>query len=399
MKRLLRLPGYAFLCGSLAVLAFACGGEDDGDSNGSAFAVKSELVASIGIIDALAFAADGRLFLADHWGGTVRVVSAEGELLPDPVFQFGVAAGPEWGFTGLALDPEFESNHYIYGYFTEFVDQPANIARPIVVRFTEEDNKGSDPQVIVGDLPDTRDKQPFNANGSIHFGPDGLLYLTVGDFDVPQLQGPMGKPSPQDLGTPMGKMLRVNKEDGSAPAENPFVAEPGADPRIFAYGFRENFYFTFRPESGQIYGTDNTSITCEELNVISSGGNYGWPNAGEWPYFDCFAAGDTLAIHFFTANEDLKPGDFGSSVGSRGMAFVSKDVYPLLGDGLLICAGPKMHRVLLSGADFDHVDDDDIVVEDCGRDIAVSPEGIVYYANDTEVRRLTPIPVETQQQE
>ncbi len=381
MKKSVSLLLYALIFLSLPFLASACGG---GGGEENPFGVESELVAPLGPIDALAFAPDGRLFWADHWGGNVGVVTAEGELLADPVTHFEVAAGLEWGLTGLAIDPDFETNHYIYAYFTELVEP--DVARPVVVRFTEADNKGSDPKVIVGDLPDTRDKKPYNASGSIHFGPDGFLYFTLGDYDVPALTGSQGKELPQDLSTPAGKMLRVNKEDGSAPSDNPFLNEPGADPRIFAYGFRENFYFTFHPENGQIYGSDNTSVACEELNLIKVGANYGWPA----PFLDCLAAEQTPGIHFF-AKEGQQPGDFGSSLGVLGMAFVSGDVYPLLGDGLLVCGGGNMFRLVLSGNDLDQVVADDIVVDDCFRDIAISPDGIVYYSNETEIRRLVPL--------
>ncbi len=373
--------------GALAVAAAACGG--DGEKP-NLFGVRSELIAPIGTIDAMAFAPDGRLFLAEHWGGDVRVITADGELLPDPVIHFDIAPGLEWGLTGLAIDPDFEENHFIYVYFAEFLEGSNTVARPVVMRFTESANKGSDPKVIVDDLPDTRDKPPFNASGSIHFGPDGYLYVSIGDFDVPKLVGPLKKEAPQDLGIAMGKVLRVDKADGSAPDDNPFVAESGADPRIFAYGFRENFDFEFDPASGKIFATDNTSVSCEELNVVISGANYGWPKAGEWPYNDCLFAGETAAIHFF-AKQGLQPGDFTSVLGIKGMGFVSGDVYPLLGDSLLVCGGENIYRVAFSGADRAKVTSTDLVIEGCQQDIVISPDGIVYYNSDSEIRRLMPV--------
>ncbi len=383
---------------SLLFLASACGGDggDGGDGGGggddafvSKFGLESEVVVDAGLAEALDFAPDGRLFWADHWGGNVFVVSADGEPLPDPVITFDVISGPEWGLTGLALDPDFETNHYIYVYFTELVDPgPPVVARPVVARFTEENNRGLDVKVIVGDLPDTTEEQGFNASGGIEFGPDGFLYFTVGDYDLDSI-GPQGKELPQDLGTPIGKMLRVKKEDGSAPPDNPFVDEAEADPRIFAYGFREPFYFTFRPQTGQLYGSDNTGVNCEELNLIENGANYGSPEYGEWPYNDCLALAQTPAIHFF-AQEGMEPEDFLSVVGMKGMDFVSGDVYPSLGEGLVVCDLEFMRRLVLGGTNFDKVVAEDPVVNDCGRDIAVSPDGIIYYSNDTEIRRLVP---------
>lgn len=98
-----------------------------------------------------------------------------------------------------------------------------------------------------------------------------------------------------------------------------------------------------------------------------------------------------MAIHFF-AQEGMEPGDFLSTVSVRGMEFISGDGYPLLEEGLLICEGGTglMRLLVLSGSNLDEVASEDIVLDDCGRDIAISPDGLVYYSNDTEIRRLVP---------
>jgi glucose/arabinose dehydrogenase len=369
----------------LLSLASACGG--DGEEN--PFGVKSEVVAPTGAT-ALAFAPDGRLFYAERLTGIIGIVTADGELLEDPFVQLeDLGTGIEWGLTGLAVDPDFETNHYVYAFYTHLFDpEPPVDARPMVVRFTDEDNRGVGRKVIADDFPEPSERPGLNGNGSIVFGPDGLLYVTVGDYDVGLSQ---------DLSIAPGKMLRVNKEDGSPAPDNPFVDDPDADPRIFTYGFREAFDFTFHPETGQIYGSDNTPGSCEELNLIEAGGNYGWPDVGEFPWPDCFAGGQTRAIHLFAA-EGMQPEDYLSPVTVSGKQFVSGDVYPLLGDSLLVCeAGTQlMRRLDLTGASLDEVAADDVVVKDCHMDIAVSPDGIVYYSNEEEIRRLVPVEVESE---
>jgi hypothetical protein len=106
-------------------------------------------------------------------------------------------------------------------------------------------------------------------------------------------------------------------------------------------------------------------------------------------------AGKTPAIHFFS-QEGMEPGDFLSIVSVRGVEPISGDVYPLLGDGLLACEGETglMRLLVLSGPDSDQVISDDVVVDDCGRDIVIGPDGLVYYSNDAEIRRLVPLPTE-----
>jgi glucose/arabinose dehydrogenase len=380
MKTRVAVPIAAGISLSLLFLSSACGGGEEDNP----FAVKSEVVTQANRAIALAFAPDGRLFYAVHGTGDVHIVTADGEPLEKPFVHVDVELGIEWGLTGLAIDPDFETNHYVYVYFTQRVDPgPPVDARPVVMRFTERNNRGVQSVVIVGDFPEPSDRPGLNSNGSIGFGPDGYLYITVGDYDVGLSQ---------DMSVLPGKMLRVNKEDGSPAPDNPFVDDPEADPRIFAYGFREPFDFAFHPETGQIYGSDNTPGSCEELNLIEAGANYGWPDVGKFPWPDCYAGGQTRAIHLF-AKDGMQPEDYLSPVVVNGKEFVSGDVYPLLSDSLLVCQTDDtlMRRLTLSGADLDEVVADDVVVRDCQWDIAVSPDGIIYYSNETEIRRLVPV--------
>ncbi len=367
----------------LPLLVSACGG------GGNPFGVKSEFVVEADNPAAMAFAPDGRLFYVEQFTGNIRVVTAAGELLEQPFAQVELALFLEWGLTGIAVDPDFEENEYVYAFLTETVDPDTPIGTPVVIRFTDRNNQGVDPEVIVDDLPESLPAAPgFNANGNIHFGPDGFLYVSLGDYDTPALV--------QELSAPVGALLRVSKEDGSPPDDNPFADDPDADPRIFAYGFREPFDFAFHPETGQVNGSDNTTVSCEELNLIEAGSNYGWPDVGEFPWPDCHAGDQVDAIHFF-ALEGMEPGEFLAFVEVSGLEFVSADVYPLLSDALLVCESLTglMRRLVLTGSDFDQVAADEegvdnIVVEDCDRDIATSPDGIIYYSNETEIRRLVP---------
>ena len=387
--RLTALRGLTVLLAAallFALLASACGG--DGEEN--PFGVKSELVTDAQSAVTLAFAPDGRLFYGEHSIGDIRVVTADGELLEEPFAHVDVELGLEWGLTGLAIDPDFETNHYVYVYFTHVVKPGSPVdARPIVVRFTDKDGRGVDRKVIVDDFPKPSERPGLNSNGSIGFGPDGYLYITVGDYDAGLSQ---------DLSISPGKMLRVNKEDGSAAPDNPFVDDPNVDSRIFAYGFREPFDFVFHPETGQIYGSDNTPGSCEELNLIEAGANYGWPDVGEFPWSDCSVGEQIPAIYFF-AKDDMAPEDYLSTVVASGKGFVSGDVYPLLGDSLLVCETETalMRRLVLSGASLDQVESNDVVVRDCVRDIAVSPDGIVYYSNKEGIRRLDPVESEPEE--
>ena len=377
----------------LGVIAGACSGGDNAEDN--PFGIKSEVVAPAANADAIAFAPDGRLFFVEHWTGAIRVVGTDGKLLPDPFFTFtDVTAGIGWGLSGLAIDPDFGANHYVYALYTQLVRAgPPTVGKPVVARLTDANNVGKDPVTLISDLPETDPEHPFNANGSIHFGPDGRLYFTLGDYDKAQALGPTGKPLSQDLSTPIGKMLRVNKEDGSAPPDNPFVNDPTADRRIYAYGFRGAINFTMHPNTKRMYAIDNTGLTCEGVFTVEAGGNYGWPNVGTFPFNDC-TIGRTQAPLGYLTQQGRKPEDFQSASGSTGTEFISGSVYKVLGDSLVVCeSGTQLlRRIVLAPPNLDKITANDVIAKNCWLDVTVGPNGLVYYANLTEIRRLIPPP-------
>jgi len=381
---------------ALAIAVTACGGEDD-----LPFGLQSEIVTRADRASPMAFAPDGRLFYGEQYTGIIRVVQADGQPQAEPFAQLQVAtaAAPDWGLTGLAVDPNFAANQFIYAFYTHPLinADPATgvgpTARPVVVRFRDDNGLAAEQAVVSENFPATDPAHNgINANGRAHFGGDGVLYLSVGDYDLfgtePQRV--------RSLAEPIGKLLRVNAADGSAAPGNPFSADPAADQRIFAYGFREPFPFAFEPGSGAIYGTDNTTVSCEELNLIEAGGDYSWP-VGEFPFADCAAGGQRPGIYYF-AMPDRQPGDFLSFVEASGLVFAPGSKYPSLGDSLFVCetqrADPsskgELRRVVLSGPELNQVSADDLIANGCRGDLTVSRDGTLYYATDTEIRRLVP---------
>ena len=324
------------------------------------------------------------MFYNEQYTGNVRVIGSDGTVQEEPFAHVDVLPKFDWGLNGLALDPDFEDNHYVYVSFMEpGSTEGARIARPLVMRFTDSNGRGVAPKIIVNDLPETDPEHPhFSAIGSIGFSSDGYLYISLGDYDLFDVA--------QDLSVPQGKILRVDREDGSPAPGNPFINRPNADPRIFAYGFRKVFDFAFHPTAGQMYATDHGSTTCNELNLVEEGLNYGWPRSHEFRFADCSGGQVTQPIHFF-APEGQEPVEHLAIVDPMGLAFLSKSAYPLLTEtSLLVCERKTqfMRRLVLGGAD--QVVEDDVVVKDCTLDIAVSPDGTIYYSNEKEIRRLAP---------
>jgi aldose sugar dehydrogenase len=368
------------------------------------FGLDSEVVAEADHATVMAFAPDGRMFFGEQFRGAIRIIGADGQLQPEPFAQVQTTShiGQDWGLTGLAIDPGFANNHFVYAFFTTLV-RPADpvptdgstpavppqgpIAKPVLVRFRDENGVGVEQTLVSDAFPETSPAHgDFNANGNIHFGPDGALYLSLGDYDIFQEEHDRLR----SLANPIGKLLRIDAATGQAAAGNPLAADPNADARIFAIGFREPFDFAFHPGSGRIYGTDNTTVSCEELNIIEGGQDYSWPDVGAFPFPDCAAGAGVDPIHIFT-KEGASPGEFlGSFVEVSGIDFVSGTKYAQLGSGLLACelGTGVLRRLVLGGPNFDQVTASDAITEDCKRDVAVGPDGTIYYASETEILKL-----------
>lgn len=210
----------------------------------------------------MAFAPDGRLFICEQ-GGRVRVVK-NGSLLSTPFVTLTVSSVGERGVLGIAFDPNFTTNHFVYIYYT--ATTPAIHNR--LSRFTANGDvavPGSEVQLL--NLPNL---SATNHNGGeLNFGPDGKLYIGVGENAVGS--------NAQSLNTILGKILRINS-DGSIPSDNPFFnSTTGNNRAIWALGLRNPFNFSFEPGTGTMLINDVGQNTWEEINEGIRGANYGWP--------------------------------------------------------------------------------------------------------------------------
>lgn len=237
---------------------------------GGTFQIDTQYVTGLANPTALAFAPDGRLFVAQQ-AGAVRVVTAGGQLLSTPLLTLpSVRSDQERGLLGLAFDPAFASNGYLYALYT-----PGNAAVTRLSRFTVSGNTAS-----LGSESTIFEYGNYSGNhrgGDIHFGPDGKLYIALGDAGEPT--------NAQSVSSFDGKILRLNR-DGSIPSDNPsgFRSTTGAsltpsgDYRaIWAIGLRNPYRFSFQGGTGAIRINDVGGGLWEEVNIGQAGANYGWP--------------------------------------------------------------------------------------------------------------------------
>ena len=211
---------------------------------------------------AMEFAPDGRLFVCQQ-GGQLRVIK-NGVLLSTPFFSLTVDSSGERGLLGIAFDPNFQTNNFVYVYYTALASPRFNR----VSRFTANgDVAAANSEVVILQLENLNATN--HDGGAIHFGPDGKLYVAVGDN--------ANSANSQTLNNRLGKMLRINA-DGSIPADNPFFnTAAGPNRSIWALGLRNPFTFAFQPGTGRIFINDVGEITWEEINDGIAGANYGWP--------------------------------------------------------------------------------------------------------------------------
>ncbi len=216
-----------------------------------------EVASGFAIATRVARAPDGRLFVSELMSGDVRVIDAAGNLLTLPFAHVDVLTGGERGLMGLALAPDFSTSGHVFVY-ASVASAGEHVARNQVVRFTANGNTGSDPTVILDDIP----LGLLQNGGALAFGPDGKLYVTVGDTGDPGLS--------QDAGSLSGKVLRL-EPDGAVPADNPFP-----DSLEWCRGLRNAYDLTLHPATGGLFGTENGPTFGDELNLIQSGKNYEW---------------------------------------------------------------------------------------------------------------------------
>jgi glucose/arabinose dehydrogenase len=270
----------------------------------------------------MAFAPDGRAFVTTQSGRILvfrDVISASPSDPPPAFTEFArvpTTPGPEAGLLGLALDPNFASNGYVYTYYTY---QPTNLPRHN--RVTRLTASAANPDVaepgsetVLFNIDGTAVAQ--HNGGALHFGPDGKLFVATGDHGN-QFGG--ADADPQRLNTLHGKLLRINP-DGSIPTDNPFYNVAQGDNRaIWALGLRNPYTFAFQPTTGRMFINDAGANSWEEINEGAPGANYGWPITGDGPFYP----GDVLIQNPRPEHQDLVP----PSYFYRGSAIVGGAFY------------------------------------------------------------------------
>ena len=315
---------------------------------------------------AMAQASDGRIFFSERATGNVQVINPGWQLASVPFCQVSVQ-NPiigEQGLLGLALDPNFVVNQTLYVYYT-------HLGGTNRVSKLTNSGSGCTETVILNNLP----TNGTHNGGVLTFGPDGMLYLFIGDAERPD-----DAQNPDSLG---GKVLRVTSSGSPAPG-NPFSSSANAQ-KVYSLGHRNCFGITFHPSTGALWISENGPADNDEVNRIVSGRNYGWP-----------------IVRGITSNPSYTNPivAFTPVIAPTGIVGIPSDssVYPAAYRGNLLMAayiGGSIHLVVPNGSNPDNPGTTSVVYSGGAGglgllNLMLGTDGYVYATNGNAIYRVVP---------
>ncbi len=326
----------------------------------------------------------GNKVLITERGGNIQL-AINGQLQEEPL-----AGNVPDGLRDIALHPDYKKNGWVYmSYYQEPEGDEAGYAVLMRGRLTENGNRLTDQEILYRAGP--FDGGGFWTGSRIAFDRDNYLYFLV------PIRG--SRMNAQDLLHHSGKTMRFY-DDGTIPEDNPFVGRDDALPEIFTWGHREHQGLAVHPETGELWSTEHGEFGGDELNILKSGRNYGWPLASYSLEYtdrtpvspDTLLDGTEPPVHHWTP-----------SIVPSGMTFVYSDLYPGWNGNILIAS--LTHRVPVdspprllhrSVIENDRVVHDEGLIEMVGRtrSVKVAPDGYIYFITEDTGHMLRLIPVE-----
>lgn len=339
---------------------------------------------------AMAFTPEGDLLVTER-PGRLRIVR-DGVLLPEPVAGLpdvlflgqgatSMDGREQAGMRDVILHPDFASNRLLYLSYTKA--GPDTLGSLTVARGRFENDRLSDlEEVFIASAAGNGTDRSSMWGGRLVFDLDGYLFITLGDRQWPSA-GDLAAHPAQDLTNHNGTTVRLHG-DGRIPDDNPYVGQAGVLPEIFTYGHRNAQGLAVHPETGDIWLNEHGPFGGDELNLVESGLNYGWPVVG---YGVNYGAG--LAIHEGTSREGMEQPRhiWVPSIGISGMMFYTGDRFPQWQGDMFVASlsGQRLVRLTLDGQD---VVREETLIQGMGRirDVRQAPDGTIYLAMDGNAR-------------
>ena len=338
----------------------------------------------------LEFTPDGDLLVTER-PGRLRIIR-KGVLLKDsvaglpPIQAIGrgaraLASLEQAGLRDVVLHPDFATNRLLYiSYVKPGADSLGSIA---VIRGRFENDRLTNVQEIFHARADGNlTPRASMWGGRLAFDRQRYLYLTLGDRQWPATGDLTAHPA-QLPSVHNGKTIRLH-DDGRVPADNPFVNTPGVLPEIWTSGHRNAQGLAVHPETGDVWSNEHGPQGGDEVNLLRSGRNYGWPVVG---YGVNYTTGRN--IHEGTLREGMEPPVhvWVPSIGVSGMVFYTGNAFPSWKGDMLVggLSGQRLVRLRLAGQRIVRQED---LLRDIGRvrDVEQGPDGLIYLALDGGTR-------------
>ena len=327
---------------------------------------------------AIAFLPGGKMLLTEKLPGRLRVVNADGSLVPTPVAGLPAVDGRgQGGLLGLAIDPNFATNRLIYWSYTELQPDKTNNTAVARGRFVDDAAapRVENVQVIFHQAPSLN--STLHYGGRLVFGRDGTLFITLGERSITE-----GRMQAQKMDSLLGKVVRLNA-DGSIPKDNPFVGKAGVRPEIWSYGHRNIQAAALHPTTGELWEVEHGTNGGDELNVAKKGKDYGWPT---------IAYGIEYQGGRITGDEQVKAGMeqpvyyWDPNIAPSGMLFYTGNAFPAWKGSLFVggLGGTALVRLVVDGEKV--VGEERLLQENKERirDVVQGPNGDLYLLTDPQ---------------
>jgi len=321
----------------------------------------------------IAFLPNGDLLVTERPG---RLRAVRNGTLGEPIS--GVPEVRVFGQGGLldvVLHPDFESNQLLYLSFAKPMGDGNRATTAVVRGRLDGDRLMEVEEIFEADAwGDSRD----HFGSRLAFGPDGHLFITIGDRGLEADPANLAGHPAQDLGNHQGTVVRLH-DDGRIPEDNPFVGQAGARPEIWSYGHRSPQGLAFHPETGDLWETEHGPQGGDEVNLILPGRNYGWPVIGYGVEYG------GARIHASTHQEGMEQPahHWTPSIATSGLLIYNGDAFPGWQGSFFVGGlnGQQLARLTLDGRE---VVAGETLLEGLGRirDVRQGPDGYIYLALD-----------------
>ncbi|WP_276502791.1 PQQ-dependent sugar dehydrogenase [Terrimonas pollutisoli] len=337
------------------------------------------VVAGLKVPWGMAFLPDGGMLVTERSGKLYRLTRSRElqniEGVPE------VLAEGQGGLLDIALHPDFSTNHLIYfSYSLPKKNDSVTSATPAVMRARLEGNKLTEQKNIFVALPFSRTRHHFGSR--LQFGTDGMLYISVGERGNE-------KGNPQNINNSLGKIHRI-RDDGSIPADNPFVNQKDAVPSIYSYGHRNPQGMTINPGTGEIWINEHGPRGGDEINIIGKGKNYGWPVISYGINYN------GVPITNITKKEGMEQPElyWVPSIAPSGMTFVTGDRYKNWKGDILV-GSLRFKYLNKCKIRNNKITDEEMLLKNIGRlrDVRMGPDGYIYVSVESPgaIFRLVPV--------